>query len=54
MSKVWKARDSKLGKIVALKVLDIDKTNRLEARFKGLKKNQPKVRLPSPSNIPIS
>lgn len=38
MSKVWKARDSKLGKIVALKVLDIDKTNRLEARFKGLKK----------------
>jgi serine/threonine protein kinase len=38
MSKVWKARDSKLGKTVALKILDIDKTNRLEARFKGLKK----------------
>lgn len=35
MSKVWRARDSKSGKIVALKVLDLVKTRELEARFKG-------------------
>ncbi|NOX55988.1 MAG: serine/threonine protein kinase [Planctomycetes bacterium] len=36
MSKVWKARDSKTGMIVALKVLDKEKTEKLEARFRGL------------------
>ncbi|HID21729.1 MAG TPA: serine/threonine protein kinase, partial [Planctomycetaceae bacterium] len=36
MSKVWKARDSKTGLIVALKVLDKEKTQKLEARFRGL------------------
>lgn len=33
MSKVWKARDSRSGRIVALKVLDLEKTRKLEARF---------------------
>lgn len=35
MSKVWRARDTKTGKVVALKVLDKDKTVRLESRFTG-------------------
>lgn len=35
MSKVWRARDTKTGKYVALKVLDREKTARLEARFVG-------------------
>lgn len=38
MSKVWKARDSQTGRIVALKVLDKEKTEKLEARFQGRKK----------------
>ena len=38
MSKVWKARDSRNGKIVALKVLDLEKTRKFEARFGKLKK----------------
>ncbi|MFO0919282.1 MAG: serine/threonine-protein kinase [Planctomycetaceae bacterium] len=38
MSKVWRARDSMTGKLVALKVLDLVKTQRLESRFIGLKK----------------
>ncbi|GAB4150837.1 MAG: serine/threonine-protein kinase [Planctomycetaceae bacterium] len=38
MSKVWRARDSKTGKTVALKVLDKEKTKRLEERFIGLNK----------------
>ncbi|MGH7201911.1 MAG: serine/threonine protein kinase [Planctomycetaceae bacterium] len=38
MSKVWRARDSKSGRIVALKVLDKEKTARLEQRFQGLKR----------------
>ncbi|MES2788187.1 MAG: serine/threonine-protein kinase [Planctomycetota bacterium] len=38
MSKVWRARDSMSGKIVALKVLDKEKTQKLEARFKGREK----------------
>jgi len=38
MSKVWRARDSMSGRTVALKVLDKEKTKRLEARFPGLKK----------------
>ncbi len=38
MSKVWRARDSMSGKIVALKVLDKEKTKKLEDRFKGRNK----------------
>ena len=38
MSKVWRARDVLSGKIVAVKVLDKEKTLKLESRFKGLKK----------------
>lgn len=38
MSKVWRARDSMSGKIVALKVLDKEKTRKLEDRFKGRNK----------------
>ena len=38
MSKVWRARDSRSGQIVALKVLDLEKTRRFEARFTGLEK----------------
>src|SRR5260221_7805020 len=33
MSRVWRARDRFSGKIVALKVLDKEKTKRFEARF---------------------
>lgn len=36
MSKVWRARDSMTGRSCALKVLDYEKTLRLEARFPGL------------------
>jgi len=35
MSKVWRARDTKTGRIVALKVLDLKKTRAYEARFVG-------------------
>jgi serine/threonine protein kinase len=38
MSKVWRARDSKTGQIVALKVLDKVKTKKFEERFPGLRK----------------
>src|SRR4051812_19622535 len=38
MSKVWRARDAMSGKIVALKVLDKVKTEKLEARFTGRNK----------------
>jgi serine/threonine protein kinase len=38
MSKVWRARDVLTGKVVALKVLDVVKTKRLESRFIGLNK----------------
>lgn len=38
MSKVWRARDSVSGRIVALKVLDYEKTLRLESRFVGMNK----------------
>ncbi len=38
MSKVWRARDTMTGKIVALKVLDPEKTQRFESRFIGLNK----------------
>lgn len=40
MSKVWKATDSQTGRIVALKVLDKEKTLKLEQRFVGL--NRPR------------
>jgi serine/threonine protein kinase len=38
MSKVYRARDNKLGRIVCLKVLDKLKTAKFEARFVGLKR----------------
>jgi eukaryotic-like serine/threonine-protein kinase len=38
MSKVWRATDTNTGRTVALKVLDKEKTKKLEDRFKGLKK----------------
>lgn len=38
MSKVWRATDTDTGRTVALKVLDKEKTEKLEERFKGLKK----------------
>ncbi len=38
MSKVWRARDVLNGKTVAVKVLDKEKTQKFEARFKGLQK----------------
>ena len=38
MSKVWRARDSATGRIVALNVIDKEKTQKIEARFTGLKK----------------
>jgi serine/threonine protein kinase len=38
MSKVWRARDVLNGKMVAVKVLDKEKTLKLEGRFKGLNK----------------
>lgn len=38
MSKCYKARDRKTGRIVALKVMDAKKTADFEARFKGLRK----------------
>lgn len=38
MSKCFKARDRRTDRIVAVKVLDKQKTAELEARFKGLKK----------------
>lgn len=41
MSKVWRAIDGHSGRTVALKLLDIDKTKRLESRFKGMKSKKP-------------
>jgi eukaryotic-like serine/threonine-protein kinase len=38
MSKVFKVRDTKLGQVVCLKVLDKEKTAAFEKRFIGLKK----------------
>jgi len=45
MSKVWRARDFMSGRVVALKLLDIEKTKRFEARF------DPKVKKPSEGEI---
>lgn len=38
MSRVWRARDLKLGRVICLKLLDKKKTADFEARFAGLKK----------------
>src|SRR3954466_2673291 len=38
MSKVWRARDKSLGRIVCVKLLDKDKTAKFEARFLGANK----------------
>lgn len=38
MSKVWRARDLMSGRLVALKILDKEKTKKLDARFPGLKR----------------
>jgi serine/threonine protein kinase len=38
MSKVWRARDKKLGRIVCLKILDKKKTKEFEDRFIGLQR----------------
>ena len=38
MSKVWKARDKTLGRIVCVKILDKEKTAKFEARFPAPKK----------------
>jgi serine/threonine protein kinase len=40
MSKVWRARDKSLGRVVCVKLLDKEKTTRFESRFLGL--NKPK------------
>ena len=40
MSKVWRARDKSLGRVICLKLLDKEKTAKFEARFPGL--NKPK------------
>jgi serine/threonine protein kinase len=36
MSKVWRARDGKIGRQVCLKILDKEKTKRFDSRFVGL------------------
>lgn len=41
MSKVWRAIDGLTGKTVALKLLDFEKTKRLESRFRAIKTHKP-------------
>lgn len=41
MSKVWRARDLNSGRIVAVKLLDAEKTKRFESRFQGMKVKKP-------------
>jgi serine/threonine protein kinase len=41
MSKVWRAVDLRTSKTVALKILDIEKTSRLESRFYRMKTPKP-------------
>src|SRR5438445_410369 len=48
MSRVWRARDTMSGKIVALKVLDKDKTKRFEARF------APELKKPSEGEVAVT
>jgi serine/threonine protein kinase len=38
MSKVWRARDLDLGRVICLKLLDKEKTAKFDARFPGLKR----------------
>jgi serine/threonine protein kinase len=38
MSKVWRARDRNIGRVVCLKILDKEKTAKFDARFPGLKR----------------
>src|SRR5262245_42867833 len=38
MSRVWRARDKSLGRLVCLKLLDKEKTAKFEMRFQGLNK----------------
>src|SRR5271166_4269334 len=38
MSKVWRARDKSLGRVICLKLLDKTKTAKFEARFVGISK----------------
>ena len=47
MSKVWRAEDNTSQRQVALKVLDVEKTRRFEARFEGLNK-------PSEADVALS
>ena len=41
MSKVWRAVDRRVEKTVALKILDFEKTKRLESRFLQMKSRKP-------------
>ena len=41
MSKVWRAHDRRLDKTVALKVIDFEKTKRLDSRFTHMKSKKP-------------
>jgi eukaryotic-like serine/threonine-protein kinase len=38
MSKVWRARDRNIGRVICLKLLDKEKTAKFEARFIGMKR----------------
>ena len=48
MSRVWRARDTLSGKIVALKVLDKEKTQRFESRF------APELKKPSEGEVAVT
>ena len=48
MSRVWRARDTMSGKIVALKVLDKEKTQRFEERF------APELKKPSEGEVALT
>lgn len=48
MSRVWRARDTLSGKIVALKVLDKEKTQRFESRF------APELKKPSEGEVAMA
>lgn len=49
MSKVWRARDRDIGRVVCLKLLDRVKTAKFEDRFRGLK-----IRRPTEGEVCIS
>jgi serine/threonine protein kinase len=38
MSKVWRARDKNIGRVICLKILDKEKTAKFDARFPGLQR----------------